>query len=111
MYITMFQNEVGSKVPAAIIDAMGDTSLPNSSITALIQSLLTPATGPAIDSIPGITEEIIVIARTALKQGYLNSFKLVWYVATALGVLTLLCAVFIKDVCSLSHPIYLILPR
>lgn len=98
MYITMFQNEVGSKVPAAIIDAMGDTSLPSSSITTLIQSLLTPATGPAIDSIPGITEEIIVIARTALKQGYLNSFKVVWYVATGLGVLTLLCAVFIKDV-------------
>lgn len=49
-------------------------------------------TATAYKSVPGITPEIIAKAGFAAKLAWVDSFKLVWYVALAFGGLSILAA-------------------
>lgn len=84
-------------LPGRVSAAVSEAGLPPASLPNFMRFFFQPSTG-SVASVEGVTPEIIEVAGRASSQTYLDSFKLVWYTSIAFGVLTLLAAVFTKDV-------------
>ncbi|KAK4934855.1 hypothetical protein LTR10_023974 [Elasticomyces elasticus] len=96
MYIALFQSQVPKKVPLAVATSAAQHGVPQKSIPAIAKYLITEK-GTPLTEIPGITSTFLQTAVQVVRQGYIEPFKLVWFVSVAFGGLTLLCALALKD--------------
>lgn len=82
--IAIFSSRIGILLPDRVAAAALAAGLPESSVPALIQDLVAHATD-ALSEIPGITADIINASVAALLSAYLDSFRYIWIVLTAIA--------------------------
>lgn len=75
LYLSVLGNEMAKKLPANVIPAATAAGLPESSLEALFAALTTGD----FSGVPGITDSVIAAAAEAMKQAYVQSFKIVFY--------------------------------
>ncbi|KAJ4375403.1 hypothetical protein N0V83_002490 [Neocucurbitaria cava] len=89
VYVSIFTNKVATYLPEKVIPAATAAGLPASSLTALFAGI----TAGDFSAVPGITPEIIAAVSAAVKEAYIASFKIVFYVTIPFGVILIIfCA-------------------
>lgn len=74
-----------------VSEAALDAGLPKSSLTALLEAV---SNSTGMDSVPGITNKIILATTNAIKTAYSQSFRTVFLVSITFGALSLIAALF-----------------
>ncbi|KIX01177.1 uncharacterized protein Z518_08902 [Rhinocladiella mackenziei CBS 650.93] len=98
VYTTIFSREAAKLLPSRLTAAVTAEGLPSASVSQFVEQFLRP--GGSVSAVPGITPGVLEAASRATRGSYLDAFKLVWYTSVGFGGLTVLAAVFTKD---LSH--------
>lgn len=93
IYTAILNNSYASTIGSKIIETI--PAFP--SMAALITAAKVN-TAAAYASVPGITPEIIAQAGFAAKLAWVESFKLVWYVALGFGALSIVAACCTKSI-------------
>ena len=84
IYVTILNNKLATNVPKYVVPVAVNAGLPRTSVSALVKGL---AAGN-LTKVPGINNAIAAVARAAYKVAYSESFKLVYLVSIAFGVLS-----------------------
>ncbi|KAH7383432.1 major facilitator superfamily domain-containing protein [Cadophora sp. MPI-SDFR-AT-0126] len=78
IFSQIFTSKVKVLVPGEIAKRTIEAGLPISSVESLVGAIM--LNNPVLtEHVPGITPQILSAAREALRDGYSNSFKYVWY--------------------------------
>jgi hypothetical protein len=97
IYTTILQNKLGQNIPSELSSAAEETGLPTSSIPQLITAF-TSGNTTLIESVPGITPDVIAAASTAMKDAYSASFRVVYLASIAFGAFAIFWSFFTTDV-------------
>ncbi|KIW96791.1 uncharacterized protein Z519_02182 [Cladophialophora bantiana CBS 173.52] len=91
VFSTILNNQLKSKVPRYVQDAVLATGLPQSSVPALL-SRINNITAVTNETVPGFNSQIEAVARDALRNAQASSYSTVIYTSAGFaGVLILLC--------------------
>lgn len=103
IYSAIFQAKATTIIPERVSEAVLSAGLPQTSLPKFLEVLTGVVTDKSLQTIPGVTAQIIEAGTLALHNAYLSSFRYVWYTCTAFGVVALICSFFIKDVSLATH--------
>ncbi|KAL8290598.1 hypothetical protein RQP46_002856 [Phenoliferia psychrophenolica] len=94
---SIFNSKVAINLPKYIVPVVLEAGLPASSLPAFIANL---AAGniAALEQVPGVTAEIIGVGAIALKQGFAQCFKYIWYFEIPFMVLALVAVSLLTSV-------------
>jgi len=96
IYTTILTNQLAKKLGPYIAKALAKAGLPLAQIPGVTEALATQdATSPAF---AGVSPEIIGAGVHGLKSAYADSFKIVYLVSIAFGVLGTICAMWTMNV-------------
>lgn len=94
IYTAVFSQKLSHNIPAKIVAATLPEGLPQSSLGAFIGAL-SNHNQTALQSIPGVTGEIIRSGNEALREAYLESIKPVVIIAIPFGAIGCVCCLFL----------------
>lgn len=94
IYTAVFSQKLSHNIPAKITAATLPEGLPQSSLGAFIGAL-SSHNRTALQSIPGVTGEIIQSGNEALREAYLESIKPVFIIAIPFGAIGCVCCLFL----------------
>ncbi|KIW77150.1 hypothetical protein Z517_09596 [Fonsecaea pedrosoi CBS 271.37] len=97
VYGTVLTNGLTTKVPATVSAAVLNDGLPASSVASFLQALQA-GTPDAFSQVPGVTDAIIATGVQAYKVASVNSYRPVYLVSIAFGVIGLFCSFFTPNV-------------
>ena len=99
IYVTILQNKITSSLGPDVGIPLAEHGVPLASIPAVIEALATgDLTSPALAS---LSPTALLAAVAGLKQAYVTSFKLVYLVSIAFGVVGTVIVCFAKNIDSL----------
>ncbi|KAL8280453.1 hypothetical protein RQP46_007101 [Phenoliferia psychrophenolica] len=93
---SIFQSKVGVNVPLYVAPAALAAGLPDTSVPAFI-TYLAEGDVAALANVPGATAEVIAAGAIALKEGYAQCFKYIWYFEVPFMVLALVCVAMLSS--------------
>ncbi|KAL4861575.1 hypothetical protein BDV12DRAFT_190985 [Aspergillus spectabilis] len=93
----IFQSKLKIKLPEAVSKAAIASGLGQDEISKFLQSF-EHASQEVLMEIPGVTQEVILAARSAGEQAYADSYRFIWYSLIPFAVLALSLAFLLKPV-------------
>jgi hypothetical protein len=95
IYTTILTNELGKRLGVDIATALAKAGLPLAQIPGVTEAIATGnLTSPAL---AGVSLEILGTGAYGLKIAYSNSFKIVYLVSIAFGVIGAICAMWTQN--------------
>ena len=98
VYASVFQSKVTTLLPARVAAVALPAGLPATSLPEFLGILTGVVTGVPITQVPGVTLEIIEASSVAAREAYLESFRWVWLISIAFGIVAFFYACATKDV-------------
>lgn len=96
IYSLTISNRLQTTIPALVPPALTGEGLPESSVAAFIAAIPTGK----FDSVPGVTAQIIATGIRAYQQAQVETFRTVFYVTLALGVILTVMTLLYPDLSS-----------
>lgn len=93
IYNAVLDSKLAQNIPAEIAARVLPLGLPATSLASFIEALSSQEQ-QALESVPGVTAEIIEAGVLGLKTAYLHSFKYVWIIGAAFSGIGLVVAFF-----------------
>ncbi|EXJ76287.1 uncharacterized protein A1O5_00795 [Cladophialophora psammophila CBS 110553] len=99
VYSSILSTRLGADLPKRLAAATLPLGLPESSFPILLGAVFT-ANFTSIPQIPGITPDIIQATTSATKLSWAYSFKPIYWLGSALGVVAVVLSYFTRDISS-----------
>ncbi|EON69199.1 hypothetical protein W97_08558 [Coniosporium apollinis CBS 100218] len=97
IYIAIFTNQLTTNLPKDIVPAVEQAGLPASSLPELFAAM-TNGTTAALQSVPGMNNNILAAFGEATKHAHSSSFKVVYLSSLAFGGVAIIASLFVQDV-------------
>ncbi|OJD19321.1 hypothetical protein AJ78_00680 [Emergomyces pasteurianus Ep9510] len=95
--LAILSSKSKTELAAHVIPAALGAGLPQSSLEALFSAMLA-GTPTAMQSVPGISPQIMAAVATAQTAGYTAAYKYVYYAAVAFGLVACISAMFLRPI-------------
>ncbi|KAI0883703.1 fungal trichothecene efflux pump [Annulohypoxylon maeteangense] len=100
IFTAVFTAEIANKLPekltSIVVPAVTAAGLPSSSVTALL-SAVSVGTEDALRAVPGMNDDILTVASQSIAQAYAGAYTYPYYTGLALGLVSLIAALCIRD--------------
>jgi hypothetical protein len=93
LYVTILTNKLTKNLPALVAPAATGAGLPASSLPSLFAGI----TSGNFTAVPGFNAQIGTVVGSAVKQAYIESFKIVFLATIPFGVLLIVAAFFVPN--------------
>jgi hypothetical protein len=97
IYVSIFSTRLAKSLPAQVTSAVTTAGLPSTSVDALFTAI-TNGTTAALDSVPGITTNILAAVSTATQDANASSYKIVYLSSLGFGGVSIIVALFATNV-------------
>lgn len=97
IYFNVLQNKVTTVLPVKVGTAVLKAGLPPGQVATFILALVAQNT-TAIGEIKGLTPTILAAATEAVKQSYVEGFRLIYLVSIAFGGAAIISSLFLGDI-------------
>lgn len=97
MYSSIVDNQFAQNLPGRVQQAIAGTDFDTANLRSLIAAAATN-TAAAYARVPDISQEIISLAQVAVRQAYVQAFRIVYYTALGFAVLAIISALCVSDV-------------
>ena len=97
IYFNVFENKLHEVLPTTVGIAVAKAGLPITQIPAFITALVAQ-NFTALGQIKGITPTILLVAADAVKDSYVEGFKMIYLVSIAFGGAAIVASVFLGDI-------------
>lgn len=100
IFTAVFTAEIANKLPekltSIVVPAVTSAGLPSSSVAALL-SAVSVGTEDALRAVPGMNDDILTVASQSIAQAYAAAYTYPYYTGLALGLVSLIAALCIRD--------------
>lgn len=96
IYTATINSEFAEKLPGQVAKAVKPLGFDMTDIQSLIEAAATN-TAKAYAKVPGITPEVVEASTMAVKQSYVDAFKVCFLVAVAFGIFGSMCALLSRS--------------
>ena len=96
IYTSIYTNRYASEIPDILREQAADAGF-----TGSFEALLTASranTAVAYNAVAGMSPQVLIAARTAVKTAYIHAFRLVFLVAIAFGAVAIASALLTRSV-------------
>ncbi|KAL3482675.1 fungal trichothecene efflux pump [Aspergillus germanicus] len=97
VFTAIYSNDVSSRLPTAVATAAVEAGLPESSLTQFLPAFLGGQQN-ILASINGVTTQVLAACAQASKDASAASFRNVWFVNMAFGLVAAILSVFLLPV-------------
>jgi hypothetical protein len=100
IYTAILTNRLSSALPANVYKLTSANHLSSSTTSAILKaaSMNTAAAYKALLQLPGVTQILVADLEMAVKESYVQAFKMVYLIALAFGGVAILCAGFTRSI-------------
>lgn len=96
IFVAIYSNKLPGKMNEIVVPALQNTALSASSITQVLE--VAPAgSQESLKNIPGMTDAILEVVNASVASAYGHSYAYVYYTAVALGGVSILAALSLRD--------------
>lgn len=96
IFVAIYSNKLPGKMNEIVVPALTDAGLPASSIAQVLE-VAPDGSQASLESIPGMTKAILDVVNASVATAYGYSYAYVYYTAVALGVVSILAAISLRD--------------
>ncbi|KIX98467.1 uncharacterized protein Z520_05768 [Fonsecaea multimorphosa CBS 102226] len=96
VFSTILSNRAATTIPARVVPAVLSLGWPAAKIPVLLKALLSGAPPSTLQELK-VPPTVIAAARNAIRHGYSDAFKYVWYASIPFGVMACIFALFVID--------------
>ena len=97
IYSAILSNRFASQLPKEMAPVIQSNHLSSKTAKALLEAAALN-TADAYETVPNLTPKILAETELAVKQAYVQAFRLVYLVAVAFGVLAIIAASFTRTI-------------
>ncbi|RVX70509.1 hypothetical protein B0A52_05160 [Exophiala mesophila] len=97
IYSSIVDNQFAHNLPSRVQQAIAGTDFDTANLRSLIEAAASN-TAAAYARVPEISQEIISLAQIAVKQAYVQAFRIVYYTALGFAVLAIISALCVSDI-------------
>jgi Fungal trichothecene efflux pump (TRI12) len=97
IYFNVFENKLQEVIPTTVGLAVAKAGLPITQIPAFIIALVAQ-NKTAVGEIKGLTPAILLAASDAVKESYVEGFKMIYLVSIAFGGAAIIASLFLGDI-------------
>jgi hypothetical protein len=97
IYFNVFENKLHDVIPTLVGTAVVKAGLPLAQVSQFVTALVAQNT-TAIAQVKGITPAILIAAQDAVKDSYVEGFKMIYYVSIAFGGAAVIASLFLGDI-------------
>jgi hypothetical protein len=97
IYFNVFENKLQEVIPTTVGIAVAKAGLPITQIPAFITALIAQNM-TAVGQVKGLTPSILLVAEQAVKESYVQGFRMIYLVSIAFGGAAIIASLFLGDI-------------